>query len=81
MAPATVDTRPVIWSALVWLDKVANWTLGWAFGGGLHPWGLTLSDRFYLLRAGGSWVGRAACSVLDRIQHDHCDNAIKEDQS
>ena len=71
----------MIWRSLVWLDQVANWTLGWVFGGGTQPWGLTLSDRFYLLRATGSWVGRAACAVLDRIDQDHCDTAIKEDQT
>lgn len=71
----------MIWRALVWLDQLVNYTIGAVFGGGLHPWGLTLSDRFYILRAGGSWVGRAACSILDQIDRDHCDEAIKEDQS
>ena len=81
MAPPGMGARAVAWRALVWLDLAMNYTLGWVFGDGFHPWGLTLSDRFYLLRAHGRWVGRAACSVLDRFQKNHCDTAIKEDQS
>jgi len=61
---------------LLWLDKVANRTLGWLLGGGLHPWGWTLSDRLWLLKTQGRWVGTTGCRLLNIAEKDHCDKAI-----
>ena len=72
--------RP-IWSALLFVDKAANWTIGWLFGGGLQPWGATLSDRFFLLREQRRIVGIVACTVLDRLDPRHCYKAIQDNRS
>ena len=64
---------------LVWVDKLANVSLGWVLGGGLQPWGWTISDRLWFLRSRGSWVGRTGCSLLNIVDKDHCDEAIEHD--
>ena len=65
-----------LWSGLVWVDKAANWSLGWTLGGGLQPWGWTISDRLYLLRDLDKTVGKIGCSLLSLADKNHCRKAI-----
>lgn len=66
----------MIWTALLWVDRAANWSLGWLLGGGRQAWGWTLSDRLWLLKTQGRWVGRTGCRLLNIAEADHCDRAI-----
>ena len=65
-----------IWTILVGIDKAANWALGWALGGGLQPWGWTISDRLALRKEGGHLIGRVGCALLNVADKQHCRKAL-----
>ena len=65
-----------LWAILVGIDKAANFVLGWTLGGGLQPWGWTISDRLALRKEQGHWVGRMGCALLNVADKQHCRKAL-----
>ena len=61
------------WNILISIDQFFN-TL---FGGNPDE---TVSSRAGKARRNGKLWGKALCSILDKIDEDHCNKSIEEDE-
>jgi hypothetical protein len=66
--------RQWIWNALVCFDRFANVLL-------MGKRDETISARAGLARNNGKMWGCILCQLLNKIDQDHCDKAIKTDRT